>query len=150
MDDVGAMTWKEIDEGAAGANYGWPTTEGPTNDPRFVSPLFAYNHGSTATTGCAIAGGTFYNPAIDEFPAVYVGKYFFGDACGGWIHVLDPVTKTADQFLSAGVGVVDVKTGPDGNLYYLSRPTPPTIPASSTRSPFRGSRQSSRTRSTPP
>ena len=121
LDDVGAMTWEEIDEGAAGANYGWPTTEGPTTDPRFVSPLFAYNHGSTATTGCAIAGGTFYNPAIDEFPAAYVGKYFFGDACGGWIHVLDPVTKTADQFLSAGVGVVDVKTGPDGNLYYLSR-----------------------------
>jgi len=121
LDDVGAMTWEEIDEGAAGANYGWPTTEGPTTDPRFVSPLFAYNHGSTPTTGCAIAGGTFYNPAIEEFPAAYVGKYFFGDACGGWIHVLDPATKTADQFLSAGVGVVDVKTGPDGNLYYLSR-----------------------------
>ena len=121
LDDVGAMTWEEIDEGSAGANYGWPTTEGPTSDPRFVSPLFAYNHGSTATTGCAIAGGTFYNPAIEEFPATYVGKYFFGDACGGWIHVLDPATKTADQFLSAGVGVIDVKVGPDGNLYYLSR-----------------------------
>ncbi|HEY5423139.1 MAG TPA: PQQ-dependent sugar dehydrogenase [Ilumatobacteraceae bacterium] len=121
LDDVGAMTWEEIDEGSAGANYGWPTTEGPTTDPRFVSPLFAYNHGSTATTGCAIAGGTFYNPAIEEFPATYVGKYFFGDACGGWIHVLDPATKTADQFLSAGVGVIDVKVGLDGNLYYLSR-----------------------------
>jgi len=121
LDDVGAKTWEEIDEGAAGANYGWPTTEGPTTDPRFVSPLFAYNHGSTDTTGCAIAGGTFYNPPVASFPATYVGKYFFGDACGGWIHVLDPTTRTADQFLSAGVGVVDVKTGPDGSLYYLSR-----------------------------
>ena len=121
LDDVGAKTWEEIDDGAAGANYGWPTTEGPTTDPRFVSPLFAYNHGSTETTGCAIAGGTFYNPTVEEFPAVYVGKYFFGDACGGWIHVLDPATRTAQQFLSSGVGVIDVKTGPDGSLYYLAR-----------------------------
>ncbi|MEA3183694.1 MAG: hypothetical protein QOJ74_171 [Ilumatobacteraceae bacterium] len=121
IDDVGAMTWEEIDDGVAGANYGWPTTEGPTTDPRFKSPLFAYNHGSTATTGCAIAGGTFYNPTVPGFPASYVGKYFFGDACGGWIHVLDPVTKTAAQFMTAGVGVIDVKTGPDGSLYYLAR-----------------------------
>src|SRR5262249_46671805 len=36
INDVGQNTWEEVDEGAAGANYGWPTTEGPTTDPRFV------------------------------------------------------------------------------------------------------------------
>ena len=121
IDDVGASTWEEIDDGVAGANYGWPITEGVTTDPRFNSPLFVYGHGSTPTTGCAIAGGTFYNPAVRNFPTSYVGKYFFGDACGGWIHVLDPVAKTAQQFMSAGAGVIDVKTGPDGSLYYLAR-----------------------------
>jgi glucose/arabinose dehydrogenase len=121
INDVGGSTWEEIDDGIRGANYGWPTTEGPTNDPRFTSPLFAYGHGSTGTTGCAIAGGTFYNPAVAQFPSSYVGKYFFADACTGWIRVLDPAAGTAQPFLSGGVGLVDVKTGPDGSLYYISR-----------------------------
>ncbi len=121
INDVGAMTWEEIDDGASGANYGWPTTEGPTTDPRFTSPLFAYNHGSTTTTGCAIAGGTFYNPPVQQFPSSYLGKYFFADACSGWIRLLDPATKTAQLFLSGGDGLIDVKTGPDGSLYYLAR-----------------------------
>ena len=73
------------------------------------------------TTGCAIAGGTFYNPAVQQFPSSYVGKYFFADACSGWIRLLDPATKTAQPFLSGGDGLIDVKTGPDGSLYYLSR-----------------------------
>ncbi len=51
--DVGETTWEEINEGVAGANYGWPLTEGPTSDAGFVSPLFAYTHAS----GCAITGG---------------------------------------------------------------------------------------------
>jgi glucose/arabinose dehydrogenase len=121
LNDVGAMTWEEIDEGTAGANYGWPTTEGPTTDPRFKTPLFAYGHGSTDTTGCAIAGGTFYSPAVEQFPIGYNGQYFFADACSGWIRVLHPASATAQPFLSGGNGLIDVKTGPDGSLYYLSR-----------------------------
>src|SRR5438067_430587 len=30
INDVGANTWEEVNVGAAGANYGWPQTEGPT------------------------------------------------------------------------------------------------------------------------
>ena len=37
-------TWEEINDGIAGSNYGWPTTEGPTTDPRFRAPLFAVSH----------------------------------------------------------------------------------------------------------
>ena len=43
INDVGQSTWEEINDGLAGANYGWPTTEGPTSDPRFVSPRYAYD-----------------------------------------------------------------------------------------------------------
>src|SRR5437867_7106925 len=85
INDVGQSTWEEIDDGIAGSNYGWPTTEGPTSNPMFRSPLFEYGHGSSSTTGCAIVGGGFYDPPTVLFPASYVGKYFFADLCTGWI-----------------------------------------------------------------
>ena len=59
INDVGETTWEEINDGIAGANYGWPTTEGPTTNPAFRSPRYAYNHSSG---GCAITGGAFYAP----------------------------------------------------------------------------------------
>jgi glucose/arabinose dehydrogenase len=90
INDVGQNTWEEINDGAAGANYGWPTTEGPTTNPSFVGPVFAYQHGSSSTTGCAITGGDWYDSATATFPASYNGKYFFADYCSGWIRVLDP------------------------------------------------------------
>jgi glucose/arabinose dehydrogenase len=120
INDVGQNTWEEINDGIAGSNYGWPSTEGPTSNPAFRSPLFAYGHGIGATTGCAIAGGTFYNPNIVQFPTSFVGKYFFADLCSGWIRVLDPSTNTATGF-ATGIGQpVDLKVGSDGSLYYLS------------------------------
>ena len=65
-------------------------SEGPTTNPAFRSPLFSYGHGIGATTGCAIAGGAFYNPNIARFPPSFTGKYFFADLCSDWIRVFDP------------------------------------------------------------
>src|ERR1044071_5480901 len=42
INDVGEVTWEEINDGVAGSNYGWPTTEGVTSNPAFRSPLFVY------------------------------------------------------------------------------------------------------------
>ncbi|MDX6574794.1 MAG: hypothetical protein QOE96_747, partial [Blastocatellia bacterium] len=120
INDVGETTWEEINDGIAGSNYGWPITEGPTSDPRFRAPLFAYGHGSTGTTGCAITGGTFYNPATGQFPSSYTGKYFFADLCSGWIRVLDPANNTAGDFASGISSPVDLKVSADGSLYYLA------------------------------
>ena len=47
---------------------------------------------------CAIVGGAFYNPPVHQFPSFYVGKYFFGDLCGGWIRLMDPANNTASDF----------------------------------------------------
>ena len=33
INDVGESTWEEINDGIAGSNYGWPTTEGETSIP---------------------------------------------------------------------------------------------------------------------
>ena len=120
INDVGQSTWEEINDGIAGSNYGWPVTEGPTANPSFRSPLFAYTHGNLATSGCAIAGGAFYNPLNVQFPASFFGKYFFADLCSGWIRTFDPAAGTAADFASGIAQPVDLKVGTDGSLYYLA------------------------------
>jgi uncharacterized protein (TIGR03437 family) len=121
INDVGQVTWEEIDDGIAGSNYGWPDTEGPTTDPRYVSPIFYYGHDSTDTTGCAITGGTFYNPPTNQFPSMYLGKYFFADFCSGWIRLLESGNYTAAGFATGLDLPVDLKVAADGSLYYLAR-----------------------------
>lgn len=117
INDVGAATWEEINDGIAGSNYGWPTTEGPTSDPDFVSPIYAYGR----SDGCAITGGAFYNPLSAQFPPFYTGKYFFADFCGGWIAALDPISHVVTPF-ATNIGLpVDLKVSEDGSLYYLYR-----------------------------
>ncbi|HTG29577.1 MAG TPA: PQQ-dependent sugar dehydrogenase [Methylomirabilota bacterium] len=121
INDVGQSTWEEINDGIAGSNYGWPTTEGPTSNPSFRSPIYYYGHGTTNTTGCAIVGGAFYNPPVPQFPSSYIGTYFFADLCGGWIRIFDPTAGTATGFATGIVNPVDLHVGPDGALYYLAQ-----------------------------
>ena len=120
INDVGESTYEEINDGIAGSNYGWPITEGPTSNPAFRGPIYFYGHGTSNTTGCAIVGGTFYNPPVPQFPSSYTGKYFFADLCNGWIRVFDPATGTATAFATGISGPVDLHVGPDGALYYLA------------------------------
>jgi glucose/arabinose dehydrogenase len=122
INDVGQNAWEEVNQGAAGANYGWPATEGPTSNPAYVSPVHAYGHGSGDGVGCAITGGAFYNPPTATFPAQYVGNYFFADYCSGWIRRLDSTTGAViGTFASNIASPVDLQVGPDGALYYLAR-----------------------------
>lgn len=124
VDDVGKWTWEEINVGAAGCNYGWPDTEGPTGNPAFCSPLYWYGHGTTPSTGCAITGGTFYTPDRQQFPAGFRGNYFFTDLCGGWIRRLDPSDPSRSAPFTSGISrPVDLAVGSDGSLYYLARGT---------------------------
>ncbi len=118
INDVGLSRLEEINEGAAGANYGWPEAEGPSSNPKFRNPLFAYDR----NVGRSITGGTFYNPPVRQFPERYVGKYFFLDFMDGWMRVLDPdAPAETEPFASGLVGAVDIVTAPDGSLYYLNR-----------------------------
>jgi glucose/arabinose dehydrogenase len=118
INDVGENTWEEINEGIAGANYGWPNCEGTCNSG-FQNPLYSYIHDGTV---CAIAGGAFYNPQTAQFPSAYIGNYFFADLCGGWIRRLDPATGNAVSGFATGISSpVDLKVSTDGALYYLAR-----------------------------
>lgn len=121
INDVGNSSWEEINFGAAGANYGWPATEGYTTNLAYRSPVFAYPHGSGTTAGNAIAGGAFYNPSINQFPASYLSNYFFGDYVNGWINVMNLADSTVRNFGSGLGSVVDIKIGADGSLFYATR-----------------------------
>src|SRR5262245_63879050 len=119
VNDVGASTWEEIDRLAKGRNYGWPVHEGPESAQRFVPPIFAYRHGATGSTGCAITGGEFYRPAHRNFPARLVGDYFFSDLCNGWVRRYDPTTDRATPFANGLGAPVDLEVSAGGALYVL-------------------------------
>ena len=119
INDVGQGAWEEVNDGIPGANYGWPDTEGPTNNPNFDSPFYAYDRRGTGE--CAIAGGAFYSPITMQFPAPYAGRYFFADLCKGWIHAVDPDTADVDDFATGITAPVDLSVSDDGSLYYLAR-----------------------------
>jgi putative heme-binding domain-containing protein len=114
INDVGSQN-EEINEGVAGANYGWPTVDhGPTTDPRFRSPIHYY------PTACVIGGA--FAPTDLGWPKEYRGKYFFGDFNHGWIKTLDPARPERSNAFATGIRrLVDLRFAPDGNLYVLVR-----------------------------
>ena len=126
INDVGENTWEEINRGEAGANYGWPVHEGAAGDPAYTDPIFAYPHDGVepAITGCAITGGTFYEPTEPtsvQFPTEYKGDYFFADFCGGWIKTRDADTGGVSGFATGLVRPIDLEVNKAGELYYLAK-----------------------------
>ena len=124
INDVGNTAWEEINDGQAGANYGWSITEGDFNQAAFPSltrPLFTYSHSSGPFTGFCIAGAAFYNPSAFSFPPEYLGDYFFGDYVMSWVRRIDPATGTVTLFASNASGVVDLRTDAQGDLIMLLR-----------------------------
>jgi glucose/arabinose dehydrogenase len=139
INDVGENTWEEIDDSIAGANYGWSggNTDGFGHSPpsfapgTYHDPLLAYTHSGSGSlaTGAAIVGGTFYNPPTAQFPAMYVGMYFYEDLSSGWIRYFNPNTPNDSsspdgdsvEFASnTPGGLRDLTVDSAGNLYYLS------------------------------
>ena len=95
INDVGQNLWEEIDEGAAGADYGWNVREGHCANASstdcgppplgMTNPIFDYGH----TDGCAsITGGAFVPAGF--WPPAYDGTYLFGDYVCGRIFQLVP------------------------------------------------------------
>ena len=127
INDVGQNAFEEINDGVSASNYGWPICEGQacgsTPPAGYRAPLFVYGHtGGAAPLGCAVTGGVFYNPATQQFPAEYVGKYFFADFCTSFIRTIDPAdTAFSTAFADNASLPVDLQVASDGSLYYLQR-----------------------------
>jgi glucose/arabinose dehydrogenase len=95
--DVGgeiASSWEEVHHGAAGANYGWPTMQGPDC---YVPPcagmtpaFYGYRHDdpdlAPGLSSAAIIGGLVMRGTT--FPAAYEGDYVFADYATGWMRRL--------------------------------------------------------------
>jgi len=124
VNDVGQSSWEEINNATTGGlNFGWPIVEGMGTNPSYINPIFTYGHGAQTddTLGCAITGGDFYNPVMPQFPNQYVGQYFFIDYCNNWIHTFNPLTGVEAPFGSnVSSSALGLRTGPDGNIYFLS------------------------------
>lgn len=134
VNDVGANTWEEINVATAGANFGWPISEGPDNlSGTIVAPLFAYRHSAATPAGSgpggffngqSIAGGTFYptTAGTSRFPAPYQGNYFFADFVNRFVGRLDPANNhAAYAFASLSDFPVDMLVANDGALLVLGR-----------------------------
>lgn len=120
--DVGSGNFEEVNEILPGRNYGWGDVEGFLSGapapPNYKEPLFAYSH----ATGCAVIGAAFYNPPVQQFPPRYLGKYFFGDYCAGYLKVMDPDSGEITEDFATGIErPISLLTAPDGSIYYLER-----------------------------
>jgi glucose/arabinose dehydrogenase len=131
INDVGQGTWEEVNLGVAGADYGWPASEGPDNiTAGRTAPLFAYKHSAAATPGSgpggffvgfAIAGGAFY-PASGALGAPWHGNYFFADYVNRFVGVIDLANgNAAYAFGSVSGSPVDLLAAADGALLVLTR-----------------------------
>ena len=126
--DVGGNDYstavEELDIGAAGANYGWPNSEGPCPAP-CTSPLYSYPH---LGRDAAITAGFVYRGT--QYPAAYQGDFFFADYAQNWIRRLDldangnvlsmQPFEPPDGSVDGPYGdIVGLLQGPDGALYYI-------------------------------
>lgn len=135
--DVGWTTWEEVNAGK-GKNFGWPYFEGGdginlqqpsyatlvpaqqfyTSGQPVTAPIYAYQHFGGSN---AIIMGDFYTG--NTFPSIYRNGLFIADAAQSTVDFIK--LDSQGQFVSIqrfdqGIGQpVQIKTGPDGNLYYI-------------------------------
>ncbi len=131
--NVGGLFWEEIEIAYPGVNLGWPCYEGeerhygaeqyPICEALFLEgpdavalPLHTYPTGGYH----AVIGGDF---AL-AYPEPYAGAYFFGDWAQSSISYLtmDDDNNLIDvrEFATGAGGPIALKTGPDGEIYYLA------------------------------
>ena len=138
-----------IPHGADGTaeNFGWPCYEGAGKVPAFDSaglsmcqslyasggatgPYYSYPHGAQVAPGdgCLAGSSSLSGVAFagSGYPAEYAGSLFFSDYSRDCVWVMkrgangqpDPAQVT--PFVTAAGGVVQLVTGPDGELYYVT------------------------------
>ncbi len=134
INDVGQNVWEEIDEGLAGADYGWNGREGHCANGStsscgsppagMTNPIFDYKHGSNPAPSpfqsCnSITGGAFVPNGV--WPTAYAGSYLFSDYVCNKMFVLNNGVVT--EFASDLGGPIHLAFGPHNGtqaLYYTT------------------------------
>lgn len=138
-----------VSTGATPQNFGWPCYEGAGRQPVYdavnlsvceglyaepgavTAPYFQYSHGAKVVPGesCPTSGGaattgvSFYEAG--GYPARYAGGLFFADFERHCIWFMPPGAnglpdRAAIQTFATNLGsVVDLRTGPGGDLFYI-------------------------------
>ncbi len=146
--DVGWFSFEEINNGAPGANFGWPYYEGgfsgentPTPGYRnfaeaqafyaevaagreqVTAPVIAFSHrfDDPGFQANALMAGDFFAPD-GPYPDLLDGTLLFSDIVSGRIFALDTRQASASPLLLSETPefVVDWTTGPDGRIWYAS------------------------------
>ena len=141
--DVGWNTWEELNripDLTSARNFGWPCFEGNAAQytglnicppqAQTTAPLLTYNHSASvvAGDGCptgssSVAGLAFYQGG-SNYPSNYPNSLFFSDYSRKCIWVMfadgggNPNPGNVAAFASSAAGPVDLRIGPDGNLFY--------------------------------
>jgi glucose/arabinose dehydrogenase/PKD repeat protein len=135
INDVGQDAWEEIDQGQAGADYGWNICEGTHDNPSrpgsvncsaspYTAPVHEYSH----DTGCSSITGAAFVPDAASWPASYDDSYLFGDYVCGKIFELTPRSGggfNQSEFASGlgeggPVAMAFEPSGSGGSLYYTT------------------------------
>jgi glucose/arabinose dehydrogenase len=115
----GNTTNDEINILYAGKNYGWPNVNGTTNDPRYVSPLYATGPGTIAPTEAEFYVG-------DKYPEDFNNDLFFLAFNTRSLERIDLVGPDYDIMTSYTSyplpntfpgSYTDIELGPDGYFY---------------------------------
>lgn len=107
--EFGQNTWDEFNIIRPGANYGWPTVEGTSDDPAFVNPVYQWPTDDASPSGLTWVGGTFFMAGLG-------GERLWA------INPGDPTTAT--QYFADTFGRIrDVIPGPDGSLWMMTNNT---------------------------
>lgn len=125
--------WEEINALQAGGNYGWPRLMGtnistfPTNAPNpypdAIKPWFTYIHenGANVTSGPLYRAGK----GAGVFPAEWRDGMFYADFTRKWLRFaqVDAKSNTVTNTVPFGRGftggILSMKQGPDGGLYFV-------------------------------
>ncbi len=126
--DVGLNIWEEVNQVAAGANFGWNVREGncvrdSSTDcgpppAGMTNPIHSYNH----ATGCVSVTASDFVPT-SAWPSPYDGDYLFGDLICEKIWQLDSNGGGVTEFATGVPWLIDGVFGPDGaskSYYYIS------------------------------
>ncbi len=104
INDVGQSAYEEVNDGIAGANYGWNACEGPCGGLGLTDPVAAYPR----SEGQYITGGAFVPDG--GWPSEYDGGYLFAD--GGsdriWLRRADGSVDFANPFVTDRSAIADM------------------------------------------